>query len=426
MKINPYFKYIISVIKSDANNINYFYGGKMTFSYELLSAFSIIFFQTLIIIFLLVSKRKLGSAKTYEIKELEQLISEKNNQIKFLEKDMESQKIIFEEKFNFFSESREILKNEFEVLAGSILEAKQKSLTIQSSENLRSFLEPFREQVKNFEKKIEENYLSQSKDSVSLKEQIKYLKDLNIEISKDAKNLTDALKGSYKTQGTWGEVILENVLEKSGLQKGIDYKREESFTENHTRKRPDVIVCLPGSRHIIIDSKVSINSYVKYIEAENEDDRKIFMKEHVKAVKNHIETLAGKNYQDISSLNSPDMIFMFIPVEHAFLEAFKNNPGLLEYAFENKIAVVTPSTLMGVLKIVAGLWKIETQNSNAKNLFEHGKKVSDKLNVFIKYLDEIGENIIRLNETYEKTRKNLDLGRGNLRDMADDFKKFGV
>lgn len=398
----------------------------MNFSYELLSAFSIILCETLIIILLLVSKRKFKKIKTNEIKDLEQVISEKNNEIKFLEKDIENQKKIFEEKINFFNKSKEILKNEFENLAGKVLEAKQKTFTIQSSENLKTFLEPFREQVKNFEKKIEENYLSQSKDSVSLKEQIKYLKDLNTEISKDAKNLTTALKGSYKTQGTWGEVILENVLEKSGLQKERDYKREESFTELGSRKRPDVILYLPDNRHIIIDSKVSINSYIKYIEAENKDESLIFINEHIKAVKNHIETLSKKNYQDISTLNSPDMIFMFIPVEHAFFEAFKNNPALIEFAFENKIAVVTPSTLMGVLKIVSGLWKIETQNKNAKNLFEHGKKVSDKLNVFIKYLEEIGDNINKLNETYEKTRKNLDLGRGNLKDMAGDFKNFGV
>lgn len=376
------------------------------------SAVSVILIQTVIIVFLIIKKNKIKN--------------EKNSEIKILESELNYLKKSEEEKQELLNQNRKTLKNEFQILASEILDAKQKNLTYQSSRDLKSLLEPFREQVKNFEKKIEENYISQTKDNVSLKEQLQFLKEQNFKISKEAENLTSALKGSYKTQGSWGEMLLESVLEKSGLTKGREYTREESFNEENKRKRPDVILYLPDNRHLIIDSKVSLNSYIKYTEAENENNRKIHLKNHIIALKNHIESLAEKKYQDISNLNSPDMIIMFVPVEHAYFEAFKNNSDILEYAFDRKIAVATPSTLLGVLKVVSGLWKLEIQNNSAKQLSEHAKKVYDKLSVFVNYIDDIGKQITKLNETYEKSVNNLYKGKGNLISLAEEFKDFGI
>ena len=306
------------------------------------------------------------------------------------------------------------------------MESKQQSLTSQNSEKLKSVLQPFREQVNGFQKKLEENYINQTKESASLKQELKQLKEMNLKITKEASNLTTALRGNQKTQGCWGEMVLESILEKSGLVKNREYLREVSFSEKDSRKRPDAVIYLPENRHIIIDAKVSITAYTDYAEAENENKREEALKRHITSVKNHIDTLHKKDYQAITGLNSPDMVFMFMPVEPAFFAAFKNNDSLFQEAFEKRVVIVTPTTLLATLKTIANLWRLERQNLSAKELSLHAEKVYEKLQVFLSYMENIGKQVQKLGETYDKSVKNLCQGKGNLVSLALQFKDYGI
>lgn len=361
-----------------------------------------------------------------------QLSEEKNRTIKLkeyireLETRLENEEKNIKEKTEFLSQSKDILKKEFENLATEIIENKEKKLSSQNNENLKSILQPFREQVSGFQKKLEENHINQAKDSAVLKQEISQLKEMNIKITKEASNLTEALKGSQKTQGNWGEMILETVLDNSGLEKGREYQREVSFTEKDSRKRPDAIIYLPEDRHFVVDAKVSIIAYTKYVEAETKEEKETYLKEHIQSVRNHIDTLHKKDYQSITGLNTPDMVFMFMPIEPAFFAAFKNNDSLFQEAFEKRVVVVTPTTLLACLRTVSNLWRLEKQNQSARELSIHAQKVYEKLQVFLSHMDNIGKQVERLGETYEKSVKSLCLGKGNLVSLATKFKDYGV
>ncbi|PID78267.1 MAG: DNA recombination protein RmuC [Deltaproteobacteria bacterium] len=365
-------------------------------------------------------------SKEKEIKDLNELVSSQKIFIKELELVLDNEKKSGLEKINLLVEAKENLKKEFEVLASKVFESRQKSFQEQSHSQMKTFLQPFREQLFDFKAKIEENYLNQTKDSASLKQEVQSLKDLNLEITKEASNLASALKGNNKTQGQWGEMMLESILDKSGLVKGRDYIREKSFTEENKRKRPDVILYLPEGRHIVIDSKVSLVSYLRYCEAKEQNEMEKALKQHIESVKAHIEALSKKAYHNIEEINSPDIVFMFMPVEHAFFITFKNSVSLIEEAYEKGIAIVTPSTLIGVLKITAGLWRLEKQNKSAEQLFAHAKKVYEKLIVFLNYMEDIENQIKKLESTYEKAAKNLYKGKGSLVTLTSDFEKFGI
>src|SRR5690554_4683248 len=323
-------------------------------------------------------------------------------------------------------DSREQLKLEFEQLAGQIFEARGQSLTQTSQQSLETMLKPFREQIEGFRQKVEDIHHKDVQQQASLQQQLLQLKELNQQITQEAHELSTALRGQQKIQGNWGELILENVLERAGLQQGKDFAREVSFTTSEGRKRPDAIVYLPQNKHLVIDAKVSLNAYLRYVNADDEVFRAQALREHVSAFTARVSELAERDYAGLPGLNSPDMVFMFVPIESAFADAMRADDGLLQRAIEQNILIATPSTLLASLTIVRQLWRFEEQNRSTAELAERASKVYDKLRIFLGSMDGIGNSLDRAQEAYRKACDQLVNGRGNLLKQAGDFQQLGV
>lgn len=332
-----------------------------------------------------------------------------------------------DEKLQLLQSNKAQLSQEFENLSNKIFEEKNKQFKQSSQEGLNSLLTPFKDQLEGLRKKVDDVYVAESKDRSALKEQITSLHDLNKQITEEAASLARALRGEKKTQGNWGELVLETVLEKSGLRQGEEYVREKSITdEDGERFRPDVIINLPEEKHIVVDAKVSLNAYTDYINAESEADRISFLKQHIDAVRMHIKTLADKSYAKLPGVNSPDFVFLFMPIEPAFMVAFEHDDKLFNDAFEQRIVVVTPTTLLASLRTVSSLWSIERQNKNAKQLAEQAGKVHDKLVGFVEDMEKVGKQLGTVQGTYDSAWNKLKEGRGNLISQAHKFKDLGV
>ena len=332
-----------------------------------------------------------------------------------------------EEKLELLQANKAQLSQEFENLSNKIFEEKNKQFKQTSQEGLSSLLNPFKDQLEGLRKKVDDVYVEESKDRAALKAQIGELHNLNKQITEEAASLARALRGEKKTQGNWGELVLETVLEKSGLRQGEEYVREKSINnEEGIRYRPDVIINLPEGKHIVVDAKVSLNAYTDYINAENDADRISCLKQHVDAVRMHIKTLADKSYAKLPGVNSPDFVFMFMPIEPAFMVAFEHDDKLFNDAFEQRIVVVTPTTLLASLRTVSSLWSIERQNKSAKQLAEVASKVHDKLVVFVESMEKVGAQLHTVQGTYDKAWGQLKEGRGNLILQAQKFKDLGV
>lgn len=316
---------------------------------------------------------------------------------------------------------------EFKNLANEILEEKSKKFTEQNKINLNDILKPLGEKIKDFEKKVEEVYDKESQQRFSLKEEVKRLAELNQQVSKEANNLTKALKGDSKSQGMWGEIILENILEKSGLVKNREYFIQESFKqENDKRHQPDVILNYPGDRSVIIDSKVSLTAYERYISAENEREKESALKEHLLSVKKHIQELSLKNYQDVYQLNSLDFVMMFLPVEPAYLLAIQTDSELWQYAYDKRILLISPTNLIAALKLVANLWRQEYQNKNALEIARRSGELYDKFVGFTDDLIELGSKLKQTQKSYEASMNKLTTGKGSLVKRARDLKELGI
>ena len=358
--------------------------------------------------------------------ELQQALqrSEKNNQALLSEQQKDRE--FNEERLAQFEESRKQLKLEFEKLASEILASTQKQFKDQSLEGLDSFLKPFRQQVTEFKTRVEDIHTKDITQRAELKTELKQLHELNRQISEEASNLTTALKGQKKTQGNWGELMLENVLDRSGLRAGTDYQREVSFNTEDGRRRPDVIVNLPDRKHLVIDAKVSLNAYTRYVNAEDDSDREIAIREHVKAVNDRMNELSAKNYFELPGIKSPEMVFMFVPIESAFVEAIKYDERLFQNAIEKRVLITTPTTLLTSLNIVRQLWRFEDQNKNTAKLAESASKVYNQLRLFLGSMDKLGSQLDTAQKTYKKARDQLETGRGNLVDRVAGFDKLGV
>ncbi|MFY0642671.1 MAG: DNA recombination protein RmuC [Bermanella sp.] len=332
-----------------------------------------------------------------------------------------------EEKLALLQANKAQLSQEFENLSNKIFEEKNKQFKQTSQEGLSSLLNPFKDQLEGLRKKVDDVYVEESKDRAALKAQIGELHNLNKQITEEAASLARALRGEKKTQGNWGELVLETVLEKSGLRQGEEFTREKSINNDEgTRYRPDVIINLPEDKHIVVDAKVSLNAYTDYINAENDADRIRFLKQHVDAVRMHIKTLADKSYAKLPGVNSPDFVFMFMPIEPAFMIAFEHDDKLFNDAFEQRIVVVTPTTLLASLRTVSSLWSIERQNKSAKQLADQAAKVHDKLVGFVESMEKVGAQLHTVQGTYDKAWSQLKEGRGNLISQAHKFKDLGV
>ena len=316
---------------------------------------------------------------------------------------------------------------EFENLANKILEEKSTKFTAQNKENIDQILKPLNEKIKEFEKRVEETYDKESKQRFSLEVEIKKLYEANLQITKDATNLTNALKGQAKTQGNWGEFILESILEKSGLVKGREYLVQESYTgEDKRRLQPDVIINLPDHKNMVIDSKVSLVAYERYSSAESENDKANALRDHIASLRNHIKGLSGKNYQNLYQIQSLDFVLMFMPIEPAFSLAVQYEAGLFNEAFEKNIVIVSPSTLLATLRTIASIWRQENQNKNAIEIARQSGALYDKFVGFVEDLVNIGNKIDASKASYAEAMKKLHEGSGNLVSRAEKIRKLGA
>ena len=330
------------------------------------------------------------------------------------------------EKLALLLEAKEGLSNQFKSLANDILEEKSKRFTEQNQTNIGQLLNPLKERITEFKAKVEEIHTKDTEQQATLKAELGQLKDLNRQMTEEAHGLATALKGQSKKQGNWGELVLDNVLDRSGLREGKDYKREVSFNTEEGRKRPDVVIYLPQSKHLVIDAKVSLNAYTRYINAEDELERQQAMQEHVSAVASRIQELSNRVYFDLPGLNSPEMVFMFIPIESAFVEALRADENLFQKAIEQNVLVATPTTLLTSLNIVRQLWRFEEQNAHTAELADRAGKVYKKLVSFLGSMEAVGKQLDKAKESFGAAMGQLYTGKGNLIGQAKEFEKLGV
>ena len=322
---------------------------------------------------------------------------------------------------------QEKFTKEFENLANKIFDDKSLKFTEQNKTNLDQILKPLSEKIKDFEKKVGDVYVTDSKERAGLVQQIKSLHELNQQMSKDANNLTSALKGQSKTQGSWGEFILESILEKSGLVKGREYVVQESITaESGRRFQPDVIINLPENKSIVIDSKVSLVGYEKFVSSDDENQKQLGLREHINSIRSHIKNLSGKNYQNLYQLESLDFVLMFMPIEPAFAYAVQSDPSLFSDAFEQNIVIVSPSTLLATLRTISSIWRQESQNKNALEIARQSGALYDKFQSFLKDLTNIGDKLDSAKGSYDEAFKKLRSGRGNLISSTEKIKQLGA
>jgi DNA recombination protein RmuC len=317
--------------------------------------------------------------------------------------------------------------SEFRNLANEILEEKSKRFTEQNKTNIDEILKPLGEKIKDFEKKVEETYDKELREKVSLRTEIKGLFDLNKQLSEEANNLARALKGDSKQQGNWGELILEKILEKSGLVKDREYKLQVAAVNIDGRSiQPDAIIYLPDNKHIIIDSKVSLVGYEQAVNAATEEDRIRFLKDHLQSVRTHVKQLSDKKYHTAFEINSPDFVFLFMWSEAAFSAALQADAEIFNYAWERKIAVVSPTTIWANLKTISNLWRIENQNRNAEEIARQGADLYDKFVGFVDDLIAMGKKLEDAKKSYEDSMKKLTSGSGNLVRRTEKMKELGL
>jgi len=360
----------------------------------------------------------------------QQLQQELNSQQRLLATEREArvqEQRSGEEKLALLQQGKEQMLKEFEHLSQKIFEDKHRQFSEQSQKGLDSLLTPFKDQLEGLRKKVEDVYVSDAKDRTELKTQIENLHQLNQQITAEAHALTTALRGEKKMQGNWGEMMLESVLDRSGLRKGEEYMREQSHQDDGGKTyRPDVIINLPEGKHIIIDAKVSLNAYTDYVNAATDAERDAAAKRHTDAIRHHIRTLSEKAYQQLQGLNSPDFVFLFMPVEPAFMLAFQQDDGLFNEAFEKRIVVVTPTTLLATLRTVSSIWAIERRNRSTEKLAEQAGKVYDKLVIVVEKFEKVGNQLDTVQKSYDDAWNSMKSGRGNLLSQADNFRKLGV
>lgn len=325
------------------------------------------------------------------------------------------------------TELQEKFTKEFEVLANKILEEKTSKFTEQNKENIKNILNPLQEKIQLFEKKVEDSQKETHGYHAALKEQLQNLKDQNLKITKEAENLTKALKGDSKMQGNWGELVLERVLEKSGLEKGREYEVQQSFTNDEgNRIMPDVIINLPDGKKMVVDSKVSLTAYERYINEDDDSLKANFLKEHVNSIKRHVEQLGDKNYQDIYQMESPDFVLLFIPIETAFALALNEDNTLYNRAFEKNIVIVTPSTLLATLRTIDSMWTNQKQQENAIEIARQAGALYDKFEGFVQDLVKIGKKMDDAKTEYGNAMNKLVDGRGNIIVSIEKLKKMGA
>ncbi|PCI74194.1 MAG: DNA recombination protein RmuC [SAR86 cluster bacterium] len=344
-----------------------------------------------------------------------------------LETSLEMEKKQHGKDLAFLNESKEQMGEAFENIANKIFDAKSKKLVDNNKESLATVLNPLQDKIRQFEKRVEDTYDKESKERFSLAREIKQLQEMNTQISEDAVNLTNALKGDNKAQGNWGEMILETLLENSGLVKGREYEVQVSLQSTEGGKfQPDVIIHLPESRDIIVDSKVSLKAWDAYCSTDEVDEKAELLKQHVQSVRNHVKSLSGKDYQNLAGISTLDYVFMFMPIDAAYSVAIQNDPGLSQYAFEKNIVFVSPTMLLTTLKLAQNLWRLDQQNRNAVEIAEKAGALYDKFVNFVADLEDVGARIDSSKKSYDRAHNKLRSGTGNLIRRVEDLKTLGA
>lgn len=371
------------------------------------------------------------TAATIESKtQAERTLSEK---ISSLEAELRNERQNMAEKVALLETAKKALADQFEALAGEILEKKSKSFAETSQKDLGTLLTPLREQIGEFRKKVEEAQSDSKTGVTKLETLVGTLGALNQQLTEEARNLTTALRGSSKAQGDWGELIVRNLLEKAGLREGEQFRVQETFEsaahngEDRQRKaRPDVIVNLPGGRHLVIDSKVSLNAYADSVNAASDEERAAAIKRHLASMRAHVDGLAARSYHKLGALDSPDFVVMFVPIEPAFLSALYEDEALWRYAYEREVLLVGPTTLLFVIRIVDNLWQQEMQARNVQDVMNRGAALYEKFVNFVSDLEAVGANLRKADQCYAGAMKKLSDGPGNLVRQVEMLKQLGV
>jgi len=331
------------------------------------------------------------------------------------------------EKIKLLDEAKETLSQQFKHLANEIFESKTKRFEENSQERLQLLLKPFREQISSFSKQTEERFVKENSERAVLHKELSRLRELNEQITQDAKNLTNALKGENKTQGNWGEIVLERILEESGLREGMEYETQGSFKgEEGNTLRPDVIIHLPQEKDIVIDSKVSLVAYERFMSAESPEEKESALKQHLTSINTHIKGLSEKKYEKLEGIHTLDFILLFMPIEGAFLLALEQDGSFFSRAYEQNIMIVSPSTLLVTLRTIEHIWRTERQEQNAQEIARQAEALYDKFVAFVEDLNKIGDQIGKTQESYEKALNKLSTGKGNLLRRVETMKKLGL
>jgi DNA recombination protein RmuC len=356
----------------------------------------------------------------------QELLTEKSRMAK-AEESFVAQRQRLAEQEKTIQEIQEKFQKEFENIAEKLLKEKSKEFVDVNRTNLDIILNPLKENLKAFEDKVDKVYNMEAAERNTMKGVITQLMELNQQISDEAKNLTKALKGDNKKQGNWGEVILERVLERSGLVKDQEYRLQASLTGiDGSRLQPDVVIDLPDEKHLIIDSKVSLIAYERLVNCETEDERKLYSKAHVESIRNHVQGLSSKNYHDLYQINSPDFVLLFIPIESSFSFAVQIDAELFSDAWDKRVVIVSPSTLLATLRTIASIWKQERQNRNVLEIARLSGAMYDKFVGFVTDMESIGKNIKQSQGAYDNAISKLTEGNGNLTKTAEKIKSLGA
>lgn len=407
---------------------------------EIIYIISIVLLAVILVIWIQANGKRLTKDLKIQIDELklekEALLQNQFSSVKEiadLKATLQSKEELLKIKGEELNNMREQMNKDFQILANQILEEKTMRFTDTNKANMENILKPLNEKLAEFKTKVEETYDKESKQRFSLEERIKELVALNNQISEDANNLTQALKGNSKVQGNWGEMLLESILEKSGLKKGEEYYTQDFLrgedgqrlqSEHNKYMQPDVVVVYPGGRKIIIDSKVSLNAYVKYVEATTDEKRIAAEKEHIISIKKHIDELSQKSYQDY--IESLDFVMMFVPNEPAYILAMRLDSSIWDYAYRKRVLLISPTNLIASLKVVSDLWKREYQSRNAQEIAKRGALLYDKFVGFVDAIQDIGKSIDKTQKSYDRAISQLKDGNGNLIRQAEMLKELGI
>lgn len=390
----------------------------------------IIAFLAFILIWLISQQKKLNSKlETAEQLTLQKQLELDQNKLTIVALQTENKSLkerMEQDRLDIQTKQKE-LKEQVELMSQSIIQQGTKQLQIENRENLSSLLEPFKQQLSKFEKEVQETKVKGVEQHATMTEMVRSLSKQHAEMHSTAQNLVDALRGEQKVQGDWGELALERILETSGLENGREYKTQDSYKdEQGNHLRPDVVVYLPDEKHLIIDSKVSLKAFERYINSEDAESRKTALANHILSVKTHIKQLGDKNYSHLEGISSPDFVLMFIPLESSFALAIKEEPDLYQLAWDKKIVLVTPSTLLATLKTVSSIWKQEKQTKNAVEIAAQAGRLYDKFLGFVSDMENIGKKQKDAADAYSSAMNKLTEGNGNLVRSAEKLKELGA